>query len=285
MVSRKMTPMKELRGKVAVITGAGSGIGRALAGALAGEGCHLALVDVDAAGLQETAAALQGRGVRVTTHVADVADRERMKALPAEIEAEHGAIHLLFNNAGVTIDKSFEESPLEELDFVVGVNLWGVVHGCHYFLPHLKRQAVAHIVNTSSLAGFLGLPRQASYCLTKAAVKSLSESLRAELACHGIGVTSIHPGTIRTRLLRRAAAHSGAHRDQTERLARLMERFGMPPEKLARKVVRAVKANRARVRIGFDSYLADWLKRLLPRAVHAPLQWGFSRVMSRATAR
>jgi NAD(P)-dependent dehydrogenase (short-subunit alcohol dehydrogenase family) len=275
--------MKELRGKVAVITGAGSGIGRALARAFAEEGCHLALVDIQPGGLQETAAALRERGLRVTTHVADVADRERMQALPAEIEAAHGAIHLLFNNAGVTINKSFEDSPLGEIDFVVGVNLWGVIHGCHYFLPHLKRQGEAHIVNTSSLAGFLGLPRQASYCLTKAAVKSLSESLRAELACHGIGVTSIHPGTIRTNILRSAAARSGSQREETERLAGLMERFGMRPEKLARRVVRAVKANRARVRIGFDSYLGDWLKRLLPQAVHAPLQWGFSRAMRRVT--
>jgi len=277
--------MKELRGKVAAITGAGSGIGRALALALADEGCHLALVDISAAGLQETAAALEGRGVRVSRHVASVADRERMRALPAEIEAEHGAIHLLFNNAGVTINKSFEDSSLEELDFVMGVNLWGVLYGCHYFLPHLKQQPESHIVNTSSLAGFLGLPKQASYCLTKAAVKSLSESLRAELACHGIGVTSIHPGTIRTNILRTAASRSGANRSETESLARLMERFGMPPEKLARRVVKAIRANRARVRIGFDSYLGDWLKRLLPQAVHAPLRWGFSRTMRAKDAR
>ena len=270
--------MKELRGKVAVITGAGSGIGRALAGAFADEGCRLALVDVAEKGLQETAGALRGRGARVSTHVADVSDRGRMKALPAEIEAEHGAIDLLFNNAGITINKSFEDSPLEELDLVMGVNLWGVIYGCHYFLPYLKKRPEAHIVNTSSLAGFLGLPLQASYCLTKAAVKSLSESLRAELAGHGIGVTSIHPGTIRTNILRAAAPRSGVHQARTEALAHLMERFGMPPEKLARRVVKATKANRARVRIGLDSYLGEWGKRLLPRAVHLPLQWGYARM-------
>ncbi|HVP27937.1 MAG TPA: SDR family NAD(P)-dependent oxidoreductase [Myxococcota bacterium] len=271
--------MDDLRGKVAVITGAGSGIGRALAMAFADEGCHLALVDLHEQGLQATAAALAGRGLRVSTHLADVADRARMKALPAEIEAVHGAVDLLFNNAGVTINKSFEDSPIEELDFVVGVNLWGVIHGCHYFLPYLKKRPEAHIVNTSSLAGFLGLPLQASYCLTKAAVKSLSESLRAELAVHRIGVTSIHPGTIRTNILRAAAPRSGANRAGTERLAGLMERFGMPPEKLARRVVKATKRNRARVRIGFDSFLGDWLKRLLPQAVHAPLAWGFRKTI------
>jgi hypothetical protein len=273
--------VKDLHDKVAVITGAGSGIGRALGLELAREGCHLALVDISERGLAETAAALGGRGVRVSTHLADVANRARMQALPGEIEAAHGVIDLLFNNAGVTINKSFEESPLAELDFLIGVNLWGVIHGCHYFLPYLKRRPEAHIVNTSSLAGFLGLPNQASYCLSKAAVKSLSESLRAELAVHHIGVTSIHPGTIRTNILRSAVPRSGANQAETETLAWLMERYGMPPEKLARKVVKATKANRPRVRIGFDSYLGDWLKRLLPQAVHAPLQWGFGRMTRR----
>lgn len=270
--------MKDLRDKVAVITGAGSGIGRALAQAFAAEGCHLALVDVSEAGLQETAR-LVGTSRRVTQHVASVSDRERMQQLPAEIEAAHGAIHLLFNNAGVTINKTFEESSLHELDFVMGVNLWGVIYGCHFFLPYLEKNPESHIVNTSSLAGFLGLPNQASYCLTKSAVKSLSESLRAELACKGIGVTSIHPGTIRTNILRNAVAKSGDNSETTAKLASLMERFGMPPEKLAQKVVRSVKKNRMQVRIGWDAYLGDILKRLLPVCIHSPLRIAFERVM------
>lgn len=269
--------MQDLRDKVAVITGAGSGIGRALAQAFAAEGCHLALVDIHEQGVQETAARLASADRRVTTHVASVADRERMRALPAEIEAAHGAIHLLFNNAGVTINRSFEDSSLDDLDFVLHVNLYGVLHGCYFFLPYLKKQPESHIVNTSSLAGFLGLPNQASYCMSKAAVKSLSESLRAELAPYRIGVTSIHPGTIRTNILRASLVHGGPHHESTEQLARLMERFGKPPEKLAAQVVRAVKRNRMQVRIGFDSYLGDWFKRLFPRGVHKPLAWGFAR--------
>lgn len=274
--------MKELHNKVAVITGAGSGIGRALAHAFANEGCHLALVDINEAGLQDTLTALSGRQLRVTTHIANVADRERMQALPQEIEDAHGAIHLLFNNAGVTINKSFEDSSMQDLDFVIGINLYGVLYGCYYFLPYLKKQNEAHIINTSSLAGFLGLPNQASYCLTKAAVKSLSETLRAELACHNIGVTSIHPGTIRTNILRSAAGKSGSNQEKTEKLASLMERFGKPPEKLAAKVVRAVKANRMQIRIGFDAYLGDWFKRLFPRGIHKPLQWGFKKSLARS---
>lgn len=272
--------MKDLRNKVAVITGAGSGIGRALALALADEGCHLALVDISEKGLLETVSALSGKGIKASTHIGSVSDKERMKVLPEEIEKEHGAIHLLFNNAGVTINKTFEENSLEDMEFVLGINLWGVIYGCHYFLPYLKKQAEGHIVNTSSMAGFLGLPNQTSYCLTKAAVKSLSESLRAELSCHNIGVTSIHPGTIRTNILRSAAEKSGRNSEKTQKLAGLMERFGMPPEKLAKKVVKAVKENRMQVRIGFDAYLSDWLKRLLPIAIHSPLELGFKRSMA-----
>lgn len=274
--------MQVLRNKVAVITGAGSGIGRALALAFADEGCHLALADISETGLAETVKALAGKPVNITTHIANVADKERMRLLPAEIESAHGAIHLLFNNAGVTINKTFEESTLEEIEFVTGINQWGVIYGCHFFLPYLKKQPESHIVNTSSLAGFLGLPNQTSYCLTKAAVKSLSESLRTELSRLNVGVTSIHPGTIRTNILNAAASRSGKNMERTEKLAGLMARFGMPPEKLAQKVVRAVKENRMQVRIGFDAYLGDWLKRLLPRAVHAPLQWGFNRSLEKA---
>jgi len=271
--------MQDLKDKVAVITGAGSGIGRALAVAFAREGCHLALADINEKSLQETVTALSGYNIRITTHSANVADRARMSVLPAEIEQAHGAIHLLFNNAGVTINKTFEDSSMEDLDFVLNIDLWGVVYGCKFFLPYLKKQTQAHIVNTSSLAGFLGLPNQSTYCMSKAAVKSLSESLRAELAIYNIGITSIHPGTIRTNILRNAIDKSGANSEKTAKLAGMMERFGMPPEKLALKVVEAVKHNRMQVRIGFDAYVGDWLKRLLPIAVHAPLQWGFRRSM------
>jgi short-subunit dehydrogenase len=126
------------------------------------------------------------------------------------------------------------------------------------------------------MAGFLGLPNQASYSLTKAAVKSLSETLRVELAVHGIGVTSLHPGAIQTNIMK-AAARYGGDAEETARLERLVMRFGMAPEKLAARAVRAVKRNRMRQRIGFDAFLVDWLKRLLPVAIHAPLRWAFAR--------
>lgn len=270
--------MRQLQNKVAVITGAGSGIGRALAKAFAAQGCHLALVDVNQSGLDDTVEALKHfTQLNITTHLCDVSDRLAMAALPEQIEQQHGAIHLLFNNAGVTINKPFESHSMEDLDFVLGIDLWGVIYGCHYFLPYLKKQKEAHIINTSSLAGFLGLPNQSSYCLSKAAVKSLSESLNSELAIHNIGVTSIHPGTISTNILRSAADKSGDAKGSTLKLAALMERYGMSPDKLAEKVIKAVLCNKMRVRVGIDSYLGDWFKRLLPRAIHWPLKWGFAK--------
>lgn len=269
--------MRDPSGRTAVVTGAGSGIDRALALAVAfaAEGCRLPLVDVDPAGLDETRRLLAG--AKVSTHVADVRDRERMAALPAEIQAEHGAIHLLFNNAGVTINETFERSSIEQLEFVIGVN---VLYGCHYFPPYSKQAGEAHIVKTSSMAVFLGLPNQASYSLTKAAVKSLSESLHVELAGSQIGVTSIHPGRIETNILVAAARFGGDVR-QTAQMEALVRRFGMAPERLATRVVRAVKRNRMRQRTGIDSYLIEWAKRMLPVAIHAPFRWAFARTAMR----
>ena len=271
--------MELLEEKVVVVTGVASGIGRALAMAFAEQGCRLALVDIDDARLLETADFVTARvkSCQISTHLCDVSDRAAMAQLPEGIVAEHGGIHILCNNAGVTMTKSFEESSMQDLDFVLGINLWGVLYGCHYFLPYLKKQGEGHIVNTSSLAAYMGMPTQSTYCLTKAAVKSLSESLRVELAQYNIGVTSIHPGTIRTNILRNAVARSHADGDKTAKLMGMMDRFGLPPEKLAVKVVGAVKKNRMQVRIGADAYLADWAKRLFPRAIHLPLQLMFEK--------
>jgi len=269
--------MKELKGKVAVVTGAGSGIGRALAQALAKEGCHVALCDINEQGLRETRELLAALAVNTSVHVASVADRERMAVLPEEIEQVHGAIHLLFNNAGVTVSKSFEDHTLADFDFLLGINQWGVIYGCHYFLPFIKKQCEGHIINTSSMAGFLGFPNQCAYSMSKAAVKAFSETLHVELACHNIGVTSIHPGAIRTNIMHAAMAKSGAD-DETRKLAALVDRFGKSPEDLALIVLKAVKANRMRVLVGPDAYLFEILKRLFPVWIHKPFEIAFKRV-------
>ncbi|HQQ75134.1 MAG TPA: SDR family NAD(P)-dependent oxidoreductase [Pseudomonadales bacterium] len=272
--------LKNLKGKVAVITGAGSGIGRALAQAFAAEGCHIALCDINEKGLYETRQLLTDSNVHTSVHIASVSDRERMAVLPEEIEREHGAIHLVFNNAGVTVSKSFEDHTLADFDFLLGINMWGVIYGCHFFLPYLKKQGEGHIINTSSMAGFIAFPNQSAYSMSKSAVKSLSETLRVELACYNIGVTSIHPGAIRTNILNAAMAKSGAD-EETKKMAAMVDRFGKSPEDLARTVVKAVKANRMRQLIGPDSYLLEFLKRLFPVWIHKPFEIAFTKVMQK----
>lgn len=275
--------MKHLAGKVAVITGAGSGIGRALAKAFAAEGCQVALCDVNEQGLRETQELLAPAKVATSIHVCSVADREAMAALPAEIEKIHGAIHLVFNNAGVTISRSFEQHSLADFEFVLGINLWGVLYGCHYFLPYLKKQGEGHIINTSSMAGYFSFPNQSAYCMSKAAVKALSETLRIELACHNIGVTSIHPGAIKTNILHAALAKSGGD-EETQKMTALVDRFGKSPDALAQTVVRAVKANKMRVLVGPDAYLLDGLKRLFPVWIHKPFEAMFAKAAQKKAA-
>jgi len=253
--------MKKLEDRVAVVTGAGSGIGRALAHALARERCHLALVDVHPGRLEEVEAELADAGRRVTTYVVDVADRAAMQALPARVVADHGAVHIVVNNAGVTIGGEIETQPLDDLDWIVGINFWGVLYGCRFFTPILKQQDEAHIVNLSSLFGLIGLPEQGAYCATKAAVRSLSETLAAELADTPVRVTSVHPGGVRTRIAADARLPPGEERD---RVISLFESLRVGPDQAARRIVDAIRREKPRLRICVETYLADWLRRLAP---------------------
>lgn len=244
-----------------MITGAASGIGRATAEQLAGQGCSIALVDVDPEPLEKAAAAVEARGVRATRHLVDVADAGRMQALVPEVVAAHGSVQILVNNAGVSVLKSFEDHSLEDLQWLMGVNFWGVVHGCKFFLPELRRSDEAHIVNVSSMFGLLGISGQSSYCASKFAIRGFSESLWAELRDSCVGVTSVHPGGISTGNAR--TLRVGDERDR----ARLQERFdrhGHPPEDVARAILLGIERNRLRVIVGREAYLADWLKRLFP---------------------
>ena len=257
--------MEQLEGRVAVITGAASGIGRATADRLAQEGCALALVDIDAERLAETASGVEELGARVSTHVADVADEARMQQLPEEVLASHEAVHILVNNAGVSVLKDFEEHTLDDFRWLVGINFWGVVHGCHYFLPALRQVDEAHIVNISSMFGFIGVPGQSSYCATKFAVRGFSEALWSELRETAIGVTSVHPGGIKTSIVRSIRAND---EDARDRLQESFDRYGHPPSDVAEAILRGIRTNKLRVRVGVEAYVTDWLKRLMPVGFH-----------------
>ncbi len=260
--------IKKFDDLVAVVTGGGSGIGQALALRLAAKGCHLALVDISRKGMQETKRKIGDAGIEVSQHVCDVSDAAAMEALAAAVVARHGRVNLLFNNAGITYAKRFEGHTLKDWERIIGINLWGVIHGCHFFLPHLKQQAGrAHIINLSSMVAFMGPPEQTSYAATKSAIKGFSESLWAELHGDGIGVTVVHPGAIRTNIMAEALK-SAEDRDAFARTKALVERMAMPADKAARKILKAVRRDRMRVVVGTDAAVFESAKRALPEQAH-----------------
>ena len=259
---------KKFDGKVAVITGGGSGIGQALACQLGAKGCHLALVDVNRKGMQETKKMLSGKDVKVSIHVADVSDEKVMSALPEAVIKAHGKVNLLFNNAGITYAKTFEGHSLQDWKKIIGINLWGVIYGCHFFLPHLKEQAGnAHIINLSSMVAFMGPPEQSSYSATKSAIKGFSESLWAELHSEGVGVTVVHPGAIRTSIMDEALKRA-QDQDAFARTKALVDKIAMPVDKAAKKILKAVRKDQMRVVIGTDAMLFEGLKRAMPDQIH-----------------
>ena len=253
--------------KVSVITGAGSGIGQAIAKHIAAKGGHIALVDMSEEGLQKTLESIQHFGGKYTTHCVNVSDVEQMEALPEAVVAEHKQIDVLFNNAGLTIDKSFADHSLADWQKIIGVNLWGVIYGYHFFLPYLEKRPEAHIATTSSMAGFLGFPKQSSYILTKAGVRALNESLYAEYKFRNIHITSVHPGAIHTNLFNVASA-TAVDQQASREFFKKVEKFAMPVDKAAAIIVRAVEKKKQRVRVGKDSVAVDIIKRLMPVTVH-----------------
>ena len=257
--------LRELDKKVAVITGAASGIGRGLAIGLWAKGCHLALVDLDQERLQRLESELRASNEdgRISVHVANVADKWRMKVLAEEVVEAHTHVHLLINNAGVGYEAAFPQTSLETWEHVVGVNLWGVIYGCHFFMPHLAKVDRAHIVNLSSLFGTVGMAGQTAYCATKYAVRGLSECLWEELRATSIGLTVVHPGSIATNIIKT----SGCDDPQLmERVAAWYEKNAMPPEKAARRIIAAIEKGKPRLMVTPEAYFADYVKRLLPVA-------------------
>lgn len=262
--------MKNLANKVAAVTGAGSGIGRALALALAARGCHLALSDVDDRGLQETARLLTDSGVTTTTTVLDVADEQGVYAWADRVVADHGRVDLVFNNAGVALSGTVGGIGLDDYRWIMDVNFWGVVYGTKAFLPHLEASEQGHVVNVSSVFGLASQPLMSGYNASKFAVRGFTESLRQDLRAAGsaVSATCVHPGGIKTNIARRAR-HDGSVHELTgksgEEAGKEFEKlFITSPEKAAAAILRGVRRDRPRVLIGADARALDALVRILP---------------------
>jgi short-subunit dehydrogenase len=263
--------MKDLQDKVAVITGGAGGVGSALAVRLADRGCHLALVDISEEALTKVVNELSVENINITSHVVDITEKAQMSELPAKVLAAHGKVNILVNNAGITYQKSFETHSIEDWEKIIGINWWGLLYGCHYFLDALKDSGEGHIINLSSMSAFVGLPGQTSYCATKAAVKLLSESMWAEMEKLNIGVTSVHPGAIKTGMIQ-ATLKNSDDLEAAQRNYELAQRIGVTPEHVAARIIKAIQKKDLRIRVGKDAILLDLLKRWFPVGIQKLLR-------------
>ncbi len=254
-----------LKDRTAVVTGAGSGIGRAIAQSLAQRGCHLALADISEAGLAETVGLVKNAKVRVTSHKLDVADREAIAAFPGVVASAHGGAALLFNNAGVAVGGTFDQVSERDFEWLFEINFWAVVRLTRAFMPLLKANDEARLVNLSSLFGLISPPGQTAYAASKFAVRGFSNALRFELQGSNVGVTVVHPGGVATKIAdnaRRPAGTSNAEvNEQIERARRVLT---MPPAQAGEIIVKAVERRAARVLVGRDAKMMALLERLAP---------------------
>jgi len=268
--------VRSLRGKTVLVTGAASGIGRASALAFGRRGADLVVCDVDEAGLKDTEEQLRSLGREVLARRVDVSDPVQMHEFAEETRARVGALDILMNNAGVGLGASFLDTSLEDWDWILRINLRGVIHGCHYFLPPmLERGSGGHVVNVSSAAGFLPAEALSAYVTTKYAVLGLSESLRIELAPRGVGVTAVCPGIIDTPItrssrLRGRYAESGTR----ETMVAAYHKRGYGPERVAENILRAIQRNRGIAPVSPEAWIGYYLKRLAPSLVSRLMAWG-----------
>ena len=281
--------MKHFRGKVAAITGGGSGIGRALAIELASRGCHVALSDIDEEGLAETVVLVEQAArtapVKVSSAHVDVADRDAVESWAADVVAEFGHVNLIFNNAGVALSANVTAMSYDSFRWLMDINFWGVVNGTLAFLPHLKASGDGHVANISSVFGLLGIPSQSAYNAAKFAVRGFTDALRTELDIErcGVSATTIHPGGIRTNIARNARFEFADHEEavDAEQAAVDVEKLTRTtPEKAAKLILGAVEKNKRRALIGPDAHLFDAAARLSPRGS----QWALGKLIARGNS-
>ncbi len=255
----------ELDGRTAFVSGAASGIGRALALRLAGHGCPVAIADQDEEGLNQTADLIAGP---VLARRLDVRDRQAQMAFAAEVaEWAPQPVGYVFNNAGVATSQSIADGSVEDDEWVMDINFGGVVNGTRAFLPLLMRQGSGVIVNTSSVFGLVGIPHQSAYCASKFAVRGFTESLRHELRGTGVNAVTVHPGGVKTNIARNARYHAHPLRPDLshEEAARQFDQIAFTrPERAAQIIHEGVKSGRSRILVGPDAYLFDGLARVMP---------------------
>ncbi|WP_010490150.1 SDR family NAD(P)-dependent oxidoreductase [Pseudomonas sp. S9] len=277
--------MKSFENKVAAITGAASGIGRALAFGLARQGCALALSDVDAHGLDETAEQARRLGVKVQSTVVDVTDREAMHAWASEVVETFGKVNAIFNNAGVAQSGTVEGNEYSDYEWVMNINFWGVVNGTKAFLPHLKASGTGHVINLSSIFGIFSQPGMSTYNASKFAVRGFTEALRQELdMIHcGVSASCVHPGGKKTNIANTARMNAGIKAMTGQDNEQARQQFNdllmlSTAEHAAKVIIKGVLKNKRRILIGADAYAMDWMQRLMPalyqRVVIASMRQG-----------
>jgi NAD(P)-dependent dehydrogenase (short-subunit alcohol dehydrogenase family) len=260
-----MSGSMKLEGRTAVVTGAASGIGRAIALALGRRGCHLALADVNAAGLAETAGMIKAPNLQVTIHNLDVADRQAVATFPDEVKAAHRKADVLINNAGVALGGAFWEVGEADFEWLFDINFWGVVRMTRAFLPLLGASDDARIVNLSSLFGLIAPPGQTAYAASKFAVRGFSESLRHELKGSRIGITVVHPGGVATAIARNARVSEVVSPEERARAKEAAQALlKLPPEVAGETIVQGIERRRARVLVGSDAKVVSIIERLFP---------------------
>lgn len=259
--------MKDLQGKTAVVTGAASGIGRGLAINLAREGCSLALADVNEMGLNETINLIESDDIQANAYRVDVSDRARVYRFADEVVDAFGKVDIVINNAGVQLKETLEDVTYEDLDWLLGINLYGIIYGSKAFLPYLRKQPAANLVNVSSVQGMFTNPYSGPYCTSKFAVRGFTLTLAQELRDTTVKVSCVYPGGVRTNIVRNERFHKVSRPEITrEDEAAFFEKYIVwtSADRAARIIIKGIKKNKPRILVGPDAYFYDMITRLIP---------------------